>query len=107
MKLTSFAALWTAGAVVVVALPAKRDDEPAKCTNPEKRQFLWTMGNNRHDISGEEKRAYLVATRCLLTSPQRLNLLPGAKTRGDELVALHQNHALQIHTTGQFLPYHR
>jgi tyrosinase len=42
-----------------------------------------------------------------MTSPQKLNLLPGAKTRWDELVSLHQIHALQIHTTGQFLPYHR
>ena len=42
-----------------------------------------------------------------MTSPQKLNRLPGAKTRWDELVSLHQIHALQIHTTGQFLPYHR
>jgi len=42
-----------------------------------------------------------------MSTPQKLNRLPGAKTRWDELVSLHQIHALQIHTTGQFLPYHR
>lgn len=62
---------------------------------------------DRHDISDEEKKAYLAANKCVLTSPQKLNRIPGAKTRWDELVALHQIHALQIHTTGQFLPYHR
>lgn len=61
----------------------------------------------RHDISTADKKAYLKANRCLLESPQKLNRLPGAKTRWDELVSLHQIHALQIHTTGQFLPYHR
>ena len=44
---------------------------------------------------------------CVLDSPQKRDILPGAKTRWDELVSLHQIHALQIHTTGTFLPYHR
>ncbi|KAK3322910.1 hypothetical protein B0H66DRAFT_574901 [Apodospora peruviana] len=70
------------------------------CTAPQKRQS-W------HDIKDDTKKAYLAAARCLLTSPQKLNRLPGAKTRWDELVSLHQIHALQIHTTGQFLPFHR
>ena len=58
-------------------------------------------------MAESDKKAYLAANRCLLTSPQKLNRLPGAKTRWDELVSLHQIHALQIHSTGQFLPYHR
>lgn len=62
---------------------------------------------SRHDVSETDKKAYLTAVRCVMTSPQKLNRLPGAKTRWDELVSLHQIHALQIHTTGQFLPYHR
>jgi hypothetical protein len=62
---------------------------------------------SRHDITDKERKAYTSAVQCLLTSPQKLNRLPGAKTRWDELVSLHQIHALQIHTTGQFLPYHR
>ncbi|KAB5518927.1 hypothetical protein GE09DRAFT_977947 [Coniochaeta sp. 2T2.1] len=71
-----------------------------KCTVPEKRQS-W------HDIPSTQKAAYLAAQTCILKSPQKLNRLPGAKTRWDELVALHQLLALQIHTTGNFLPYHR
>jgi hypothetical protein len=69
--------------------------------------FVMLTSGFRHDITDAERKAYTSATRCLLTSPQKLNRLPGAKTRWDELVSLHQIHALQIHTTGQFLPYHR
>ena len=61
----------------------------------------------RHDISADQKKAYLAAQVCILKSPAKLSILPGAKTRWDELVGLHQILALQIHTTGNFLPYHR
>ena len=53
------------------------------------------------------KKAYIAAEQCLFKSPQKLNKMPGAKTRWDEFVSLHQIHALQIHSTGTFLPYHR
>ncbi|KAK1826982.1 hypothetical protein QBC39DRAFT_267962 [Podospora conica] len=86
---------------LVTALPAAEAETPAQtCTTPSKRRS-W------HDVSETDKKAYLTAVRCVMTSPQKLNRLPGAKTRWDELVSLHQIHALQIHTTGQFLPYHR
>jgi tyrosinase len=50
----------------------------------------------------------LEAQVCIIQSPAKSEQrLPGAKTRWDELVSLHQIHALQIHTSGQFLPYHR
>ena len=58
-------------------------------------------------MTKDNKAAYIKAAKCLLTSPQKMNKLPGAKTRWDELTSLHQIHALQIHTTGTFLPYHR
>lgn len=54
-----------------------------------------------------DKQAYIAAEQCLFKSPQKLNKMPGAKTRWDEFVSLHQIHALQIHSTGTFLPYHR
>lgn len=54
----------------------------------------------------KDKDAYFKATQCLLTSPAKTKL-PGVKTRWDDLAALHQLHALQIHSTGTFLPYHR
>lgn len=62
---------------------------------------------NRHKLTNDEKSAYLKAQKCIMTSPAKLNKLPGAKTRWDELASLHQLHALQIHSTGTFLPYHR
>jgi len=42
-----------------------------------------------------------------MTTPAKLKKLPGAKTRWDEIVSLHQIMALQIHSTGVFLPFHR
>lgn len=42
-----------------------------------------------------------------MASPARLDVMPGAKTRWDELAGLHQILALQIHSTGVFLPCHR
>jgi tyrosinase len=44
-----------------------------------------------------------------LTSPAKSDKLKavGAITRWDELVLLHQVEALQIHSTGTFLPFHR
>jgi tyrosinase len=71
-----------------------------ECVNPKKKQE-W------RELSDEQKTAYLNAQKCVLRTPQKLNRLPGAKTRWDELVSLHQLHAFQIHTTGNFLPYHR
>jgi tyrosinase len=62
---------------------------------------------NRHDWKDEDKKAYLAAQQCVMGTPAKLNKMPGAKTRWDELVGLHQLMALQIHSTGQFLPFHR
>jgi tyrosinase len=62
---------------------------------------------SRRQLATVEKLAYLAAEKCLFQRPAKLNKFPGAKTRYDELVALHQIMALQIHSTGQFLPYHR
>ena len=61
----------------------------------------------RRQLATAEKLAYLAAEKCLFQRPAKLNKFPGAKTRWDEMVALHQILALQIHSTGQFLPYHR
>ncbi|KAK4177133.1 hypothetical protein QBC36DRAFT_372443 [Triangularia setosa] len=90
-----FLMLLAASTALGAALPRS-----TTCTSPQKRPS-W------HDMREIDKKAYLAANVCLLKSPQKLNRLPGAKTRWDELVSLHQIHALQIHTTGQFLPYHR
>ncbi|CZT12091.1 hypothetical protein WAI453_007383 [Rhynchosporium graminicola] len=54
-----------------------------------------------------DKKAYIAAEQCLFKTPQKLNRLPGAKTRWDEFASLHQIMALQIHSVGTFLPFHR
>lgn len=58
-------------------------------------------------MAAADKKAYIAAEQCILKAPAKLNKMPGAVTRWDEFVSLHQLHALQIHSTGQFLPYHR
>ena len=63
--------------------------------------------NHRHVWAAEDKTAYLKAVQCVMATPAKLNRMPGAKTRWDELVGLHQIMALQIHSTGNFLPFHR
>ncbi|PVI01791.1 Di-copper centre-containing protein [Periconia macrospinosa] len=80
-----------------VASPLKRQ---TKCASP-------TVRRSWHDWKDDEKKAYIEAEQCILKSPAKTNKMPGAKTRWDEFVSLHQIHALQIHSTGQFLPWHR
>ena len=58
-------------------------------------------------MARDDKKAYIKAEKCILSSPAKLGTFPGAITRWDELAALHQILALQIHSTGNFLPYHR
>jgi hypothetical protein len=61
----------------------------------------------RHDISNTQKAAYLKANQCILKAAPKQGRMPWAKTRWDEFAGLHQIMALQIHSTGNFLPYHR
>ncbi|KAL8391827.1 hypothetical protein RB595_002145 [Gaeumannomyces hyphopodioides] len=89
-------ALATSSASAAPTTPAGH----GKCAKVTKR-MPW------HAMPDEAKRAYLAAEVCVLSSPAKLSVVPGAKTRWDELVGLHQVHALQIHSTGTFLPYHR
>lgn len=65
------------------------------------------MSPVRHNITNAQRTAYLKAQVCVLQSPSKENRIPGVKTRWDEIVGLHQILALQIHSTGNFLPYHR
>lgn len=69
------------------------------CTNPGKRR-AW------HTLSNDEKLEYINAELCLMETPARLDL-PAAKTRFDELQAIHQLQAYATHFVGAFLPFHR
>ncbi|KAK4151976.1 hypothetical protein C8A00DRAFT_35346 [Chaetomidium leptoderma] len=71
----------------------------AACTNPGKRR-AW------HTLSNDEKLEYTNAELCLMEKPAHLGL-PGARTRFDELQAIHQLQAYSTHFVGAFLPFHR
>ncbi|KAH9905243.1 hypothetical protein F4778DRAFT_729142 [Xylariomycetidae sp. FL2044] len=70
------------------------------CTAPKQR-IAW------QDMPDDGKASYIAAQQCVMESPAKLDKVPGAKTRWDELVGLHQILSLQIHSTGNFLPFHR
>ncbi|KAK0623697.1 hypothetical protein B0T14DRAFT_536537 [Immersiella caudata] len=84
-------------AIFALLLCAPTNAQP--CTNPAKRR-AW------HTLNNIEKTEYLDAELCLMNKPARLGL-PGAKTRFDELQAIHQLQAYATHHVGAFLPFHR
>jgi hypothetical protein len=57
-------------------------------------------------MSTAEKTDYLNAEVCLMKKPAKLGLSV-AKSRFDDLTAVHQALARNIHGTGSFLPWHR
>src|SRR5690242_1070495 len=58
-------------------------------------------------MSGEERKAYTTAVRCMLDSPSKSDpvLVPGARNRYDDFVAQHINQTRSIHGTGNFLTW--
>ncbi|KAI1870365.1 uncharacterized protein JN550_005293 [Neoarthrinium moseri] len=60
-------------------------------------------------INEAERKAYTDAVLCLQSLPANTpsDLVPGAKTRYDDFVAVHLNKTLTIHWTGNFLSWHR
>ncbi|OHW98056.1 FAD binding domain-containing protein [Colletotrichum incanum] len=60
-------------------------------------------------FSSEEKKDYINAVQCMLTSPSKSDpeFAPGARNRYDDFVAVHINQTTKIHGTGNFLTWHR
>ncbi|KDN71871.1 hypothetical protein CSUB01_10977 [Colletotrichum sublineola] len=60
-------------------------------------------------FSIEERKEYIGAVQCLLTSPSKSDpsFAPGARNRYDDFVAVHINQTRSIHGTGNFLTWHR
>ncbi|KAL3435233.1 hypothetical protein BDV09DRAFT_204205 [Aspergillus tetrazonus] len=60
-------------------------------------------------LTKQERKEYIDAVICLTESPSKIDpaLAPGARTRYDDFVAVHINQTLRIHTTGNFLTWHR
>lgn len=82
----------------IAALPTS-DKEKGECKKLAQRR-AW------HDFSNDEKRAYIDAELCLMSKPASQQL-SAARTRFDELQALHQITTLWTHFVGAFLPWHR
>ncbi|KAL3422255.1 tyrosinase central domain-containing protein [Phlyctema vagabunda] len=60
-------------------------------------------------LSNPERVEYTDAVNCLMKLPSRLDpaVVPGAKNRYDDFVAIHINQTLTIHGTANFLTWHR
>ncbi|KAK2038065.1 Di-copper centre-containing protein [Colletotrichum somersetense] len=60
-------------------------------------------------FSTTERKDYISAVQCMLTSPSKSDpaFAPGARNRYDDFVAVHINQTVQIHGTGNFLTWHR
>ncbi|KAL6238328.1 hypothetical protein BDW75DRAFT_247415 [Aspergillus navahoensis] len=60
-------------------------------------------------LSTSERKDYIDAVQCLIDSPSKIDpsFAPGARTRFDDFVAVHINQTFFIHTTGNFLTWHR
>ncbi|OLN87556.1 Grixazone synthase 1 [Colletotrichum chlorophyti] len=60
-------------------------------------------------FSAREKKDYISAVQCMLTSPSKSDpaFAPGARNRYDDFVAVHISQTLTIHGTGNFLTWHR
>lgn len=90
-----------------LALPLAALDVPTadpvapspQCTAPKLRRS-W------HSLNDTERRAYLDAELCLMSKPAALGLR-GARTRFDELQAVHVFQSDIAHFVGQFFPFHR
>lgn len=60
-------------------------------------------------MSSNERKAYIKAVKCMLTSPSKSDSaeVPGARNRHDDFVAQHINQTLTVHESGKFLSWHR
>ncbi|KAL4999945.1 hypothetical protein BDV10DRAFT_163623 [Aspergillus recurvatus] len=76
----------------------------SKCT-PHKAAIRREWGA----LSNSERKEYIDAVQCLIDSPSKIDpsFAPGARTRFDDFVAVHINQTFYIHTTGNFLTWHR
>src|SRR5688500_3468226 len=75
---------------------------------PERVQSLTTR-SSRGALSKQERLDYTKAVNCLLSKPANYpaSLVPGGRSRFDDFVAVHINQTLTIHSTGNFLSWHR
>ncbi|KAF6794286.1 Grixazone synthase 3 [Colletotrichum sojae] len=88
-----------------------------EATEPEavlKRNSTCTLENagvrkNWEALSGDERKEYIRAVKCLLSAPSKTDpaLGTGARVRYDDFAAQHINQTMTVHVTGNFLGWHR
>ena len=61
------------------------------------------------DLSKDERKEYIRAVQCILKKPSKLpaGKYPGAKTRYDDFVVVHMNMTPSVHSTANFMHWHR
>ncbi|RYP65628.1 hypothetical protein DL769_006259 [Monosporascus sp. CRB-8-3] len=64
---------------------------------------------NWEALSGDQRKEYIRAVKCLLSSPAKTDaaLDTGARVRHEDFAAQHINQTLEVHVTGNFLSWHR
>jgi tyrosinase len=60
-------------------------------------------------MSKDERSEYIRAVKCIISKPSKLpsGKYPGAKTRYDDFVVVHMNMTPSVHSTANFLHWHR
>ncbi|OLN89340.1 Grixazone synthase 3 [Colletotrichum chlorophyti] len=94
-----------------------RGFDTLKKAEPEavlKRNSTCTLENagvrkNWDSLSRCERKEYIRAVKCLLSSPSKTDpeLNTGARVRYDDFAAQHINQTMSVHVTGNFLTWHR
>ncbi|KAH7348468.1 hypothetical protein BKA65DRAFT_261082 [Rhexocercosporidium sp. MPI-PUGE-AT-0058] len=61
------------------------------------------------DLSAPDKKKYIAAVLCLQSKPSKTppSIAPGARSRYDDFVLVHIQQTFSIHSTGNFLSWHR
>lgn len=64
-------------------------------------EFEALTNHRRGALTTTEQTSYLSAVLCLQSKPSKIasGVVPGAKTRYDDFVAIHINQTLSIHST--------
>ncbi|KAF2112089.1 hypothetical protein BDV96DRAFT_614416 [Lophiotrema nucula] len=61
------------------------------------------------DLTTDERKEYIRAVKCILGKPSQLpaGKYPGAKSRYDDFVVVHMNMTPSVHSTANFMHWHR
>ncbi|OHW99328.1 FAD binding domain-containing protein [Colletotrichum incanum] len=93
------------------ALAALEEAEPMAVIKRNSTCTLESAGvrKNWEALSGAERKEYIRAVKCILSSPAKTDptLNTGARVRYDDFAAQHINQTMSVHVTGNFFTWHR